>query len=450
MKNNEKLLYIIGEADEKNIPDVPERRPSTLWMKLSAVGCGLGAAALLGIVILSGGGREELPHGGGSSEVVTNYDPQQSITETSETTAEQDSGTTTPEQEAAVTTPIEDDSTVVTLYPEFTYEPVTKALAPFSANITDIKGAGFDGISSYDFDKFKYRLSKNPWNETMFETLPVFRNNALAQYSHTVHLLEHEMVEMAENAAHGLGIEIAAIEGQDTVQPSRIVASCTDGVDIQVYGNGEIYIAFDTAVPLPEGYSYFTPADKEKAMMYLVEKYNRLFGFENPDFFSYSEITESIFIYDRSGGHVREMLNYGLYYARLLLDDDGAVSRIIITNALRSSTYMGDYPVISLSEALAMLLEGKFLACVMEDYINGGAIFEEDIVACELVYRLDGYEEYFQPYYCFYVVADMGKEFEERYSGLTNYAALYVPAVTEEYIEDFTDWYTPYGGDYDS
>lgn len=452
MKNNEKLLDIIGEINGKAVPDVPEKRPSTLWMKLSAAGCGIGAAALLGIVILGGGGREQPPYGGGSSDVITNYAPEQS-TPITDTTPE-GSETTEKEPPVSETTtnsepPVSEDHTV-TLYPDFDYEPSLKALADFSANITDIKGAGFDGVSSYDFFRFQYNLSRNPWNEMVFDTLPVFRNNALSQYSHTEYLTAEKMKEMAENTACGLGTGIAAIEGQDMALPSRIAADCTDGTVIQVYGNGEIYIAFDTAVPLPEGYSYFTPADKEKAMMYLVEKYNRLFGFENPDFFSYSEITESIFIYDRSGGHVREMLNYGLYYARLLLDDDGAVSRIIITNALRSSTYMGDYPVISLSEALAMLLEGKFLACVMEDYINGGAIFEEDIVACELVYRLDGYEEYFQPYYCFYVVADMGKEFEERYSGLTNYAALYVPAVTEEYIEDFTDWYTPYGGDYDS
>lgn len=459
MKNNEKLLKIIGEVNEKAVPDVPEKRPNMFWMKLSTVGCGVCAAALIGIVILGSGGGELPPAGYGTSDVVTNYDPGQSTPYTDTTTAgigeiTPDSDRTTQQEPPVSETTAEptptEDTDVPKLYPDFDYEPCVKALAPFSANITDIKGRGFDGVSSYDFDRFQYRLSKNPWNETMFDTLPVFHNEALSEYGYTEHLSEEKMMIMAQNAVNRLETEIAAIEGEDKAKPNRIVAYCTDDTEIQVYGNGEIYVSFETALPLPDGYSYDTPENKQKAMEYLVEKYNRLLGFENPDFFSYSEISESIFVYDRSGSHVREMLNYGLYFARLLLNDDGSLYRIVITNALCSSTYMGDYPVISLSEALAMLLEGKFLACVMESYINGGAIYEEDIVACELVYRLNGYEEYLQPYYCFYVVADMGEEFEELYPGLTNYAALYVPAVTEEYIEEFTDWYTLRSGDSDA
>lgn len=453
MKNNDKLLDIIGEVDEKVVPDLPEKRPSTLWMKLSAAGCGVAAAALLGIVILGGGGREQPPYGGGTSDIITNYTPEQSTPDPSDssdiTTPDvSDNGNITSDSSDTTTEPVTaEDTDLPPLYPDFDYEPVSKALSQFSANIFDIKGAGFEGESSYDFEQFIYRLRKNPWNETMFETLPVFHNEALSQYGTMQYFSKEAMVAMAENAVDRLEKEIAAIEGQDVDKPHRIAVSCIDGAEIQVYGNGEIYISFETPVPLPEGYSYDTSEGREKAMVYLVEKYNRLFGFENPDCFFDSEITDSILVYDRSGGHLREMLNYNLCYARLLLNDDGSVYRILIENALCSSVYMGDYPVISLSEALQMLCEGKFLANVFGSYINYGVIYEWDIVGVELVYRLNTYEEYLQPYYCFYVAADMGEGFSEMYPGLTNYAALYVPAVSEEYTGKLTDWYAPYGTD---
>jgi hypothetical protein len=60
----------------------------------------------------------------------------------------------------------------------------------------------------------------------------------------------------------------------------------------------------------------------------------------------------------------------------------------------------------------------------------------EYVAKVELVYRTGGTEQYFMPYYRFYVeLPDM-----ERENGLKTYGAYYVPAVEGEYISNMPVW----------
>ncbi|MBQ3559977.1 MAG: hypothetical protein IJA07_10730 [Agathobacter sp.] len=78
---------------------------------------------------------------------------------------------------------------------------------------------------------------------------------------------------------------------------------------------------------------------------------------------------------------------------------------------------MGYYPIISLEEAKVLLQEGNFRS---EYFGSDGLSYEEeDVLAVELMYKTDEWEDVYQPYYCFYIL-----------SAVDNlYARCYVPAV---------------------
>lgn len=450
MKNNEKLLYTIGEVNEKEVPDAPEKKPGTLWMKLSAAGCGVAAAALLGVVILGGGRGEQPPHGGYTSEPITNYDPGQS--------------TVTTEHEPAITTS-GIDWAEVTVYPQFSYQPEEKELVSFSANINNLGSKGVEGFGAYD-NELDEMLSRNPWNESMkLETLPVYHSavsdNWLSKTAFIyMYLSEEQMNAMAENVAYLLGTEIASrdtfydvyLEGfnepptpeQAEAAPSmpyQLNAKCADGTEIQVDGAGQIWIYFEPPVQHPNGYSLDESETKQECMDYLTEKFSGLLQFEAPT--AYSLNTNSMTVYDSAGSAVQNILNYSLYNARFYGDADGDLNQIYIDNAFVAAEYMGDYPIITVDEAREMLLEGKFVANIDDSFFKNGVVSEEDIGGVELLYRYAGrHEENYQPYYCFYVELEREDEFHENFPGLTYYGAFYVPAVSEEYIGELTQWYT--------
>ena len=61
---------------------------------------------------------------------------------------------------------------------------------------------------------------------------------------------------------------------------------------------------------------------------------------------------------------------------------------------------------------------------------------EEFVKKVELIYRTEGYDEYYMPYYRFYVEIPEA-ELENR---LKTYGAYYVPAVESSYISDMPVW----------
>ena len=92
---------------------------------------------------------------------------------------------------------------------------------------------------------------------------------------------------------------------------------------------------------------------------------------------------------------------------------------------------LGDYPIISSDEALELLGEGKYITSVAQYDFPG----TEYAGMVELVYRVTDLEEYYIPYYRFYVEIPEGAE-----DGKKLYGAYYVPAVRQEYISDMTVW----------
>ena len=458
MKNNEKLLYTIGEVDENAVPNAPEKRKGTGWIKWAAIGSGLcAAAAVLAVVLMggAGGNNHSLPNSYETSDTFngTDTEPEQSVSDNTE-----DPTLTSPDP-AVTTNHI--DWAEVSIYPEFNWERNDDELEPITPQIGS-GGMGFEGIGAKDLSELKESHSTKPWTPDMvFEALPVFRNQVFKGFLSSggifIYLSEEEMKTIAENTAYILGTEITSMDTrygeyvertddyptQEAFESApmmahEVTAQCADGTEIRVDGAGGIRIELGTPVHFPEDCGFDTPERENAAMEFLAEKYRDLLQFENPSFFGDSGYH---CIYDKSGDEVQQILNYCMYIARFCIYDygdmydNGDMYLIYFDNGFVSSEYMGDYPVITLDKAQEMLLEGKYVTTVPSDFMKNSTISAEDIAFSELTYRCSsGHDAYFQPYYRFYVELDMDNDGEK------HYGAFYVPAVSEEYLSDITLW----------
>lgn len=450
MKNNEKLLYTIGEAEE-HVPEVLEKRKGG-WLKWAVIGSGVcAAAAVLAVILMggAGGNNYSLPNSYETSDTVNGTDTEP-VQNTPDNT---DDSTMTSPVPAVTTNSI--DWAEVSIYPDFDWEKNDNELTPISPNIGS--GAmGFEGVGAKDPSELKEYHSTNPWTPDMeFEALPVFRNKVFEGFTSSggifIYLSEEQMNTIAKNVAYVLGTEITStdtdyseyIERTDDyptqeafetapLMANRVTAQCADGTEIWVDGAGGIRIELGTPVHFPEGCGFDTPERRNAAMEYLAEKYRDLLQFENPSFFVDSGYE---CIYDKSDDKVQQILNYNMYFARFCTNENDEMYLIYFENGFMSSEYLGNYPVITLDKAQEMLLEGKYVTTVPNDFIKNGTVSVEDIAFSELTYRCNsGLDEYFQPYYRFYVELDMDRDGEK------DYGAFYVPAVSEEYLSELTLW----------
>lgn len=116
--------------------------------------------------------------------------------------------------------------------------------------------------------------------------------------------------------------------------------------------------------------------------------------------------------------------------------EESAWEGIGLWSVLPSAQKLGDYPLISPETARALLLQGDYIASVPKDYIRDGTIYDEDIAGVTLVYRTEPKNQYYQPYYLFYV--ELPEELDVE--GLKSFGRFYVPAVSGEYLSDFPSW----------
>lgn len=455
MKNNEKLLDAIGEVNEDKVPDAPERKPKTLWIKLSAVGCGVAAAALLGIVILGGGMREQPPSqfGGGSGDI-THAGYEQQTGETTEKPLDPINANTSiaitddSEQPPEATTSI----ALAEIYPDYDWEKKEGDLEPITPSLGNL-GMGFEGITVDDPSELQKEKSANPWTEDMnFGQLPVFHNaasdNWVSRTGIVIHLSEEEMTRMAKTVASMLDTEAVTLKTEygeyieydgdyptqeqfesAQMMPVSVTAQCADDTEIVVYGGGNIRIEFGHIVQLPLD----TVEKWDKAGADVADKYKKLLQYENPAFFEDSGYQ---CVYDKSGSVLEQILNYNFKITRFCINEEGVLWLVWMDNAFCTAEYLGDYPVITLDEAQEMLLDGKYITTVPDDFIKEGGISADDILVGKLVYRGGASEKYFMPYYRFHVELKDSEYMGEGY----HYGAFYVPAVSEEYLSDLTVW----------
>ena len=95
---------------------------------------------------------------------------------------------------------------------------------------------------------------------------------------------------------------------------------------------------------------------------------------------------------------------------------------------------MGDYPLISVEEARTRLINGHYQTSAPVEFPG-----EDAIAKVELIYRTGGQEEVFLPYYRFYVLLPSGAKGvppEDSETGLKNYGAYYVPALSDDDVKN--------------
>lgn len=311
---------------------------------------------------------------------------------------------------------------------------------------------GFEGYMAYDISEL---TNGNPWNENVsLDKLPVYKNQVLRDGAGVplTGLDVSEMTEKITETANKLGITIGEISTIPTEQeieatkkkdPSAVMPekpyeaqASGDGITIKVDVVGVITVFFDTPLALPQKYS-FTDYDMSykqatDVVSYLIDKYIGLLQMNKPvldilgEYNIYAQRSFSCSVYEAKGDISERIVNYAFNRASFYPDDNGYLSIIRRFNTDLSEK-VGDYPIITPDKARELLLNGKYVTSVPLKISS-----EEYIAKVELVYRNSPFEQYFMPYYRFYVELP---EYQ-RDNGLKSYGVYYVPAVEGQYINN--------------
>ncbi|MGI6004981.1 MAG: hypothetical protein ACOX88_06160 [Christensenellales bacterium] len=333
---------------------------------------------------------------------------------------------------------------------------------------------GFEGYTAYDISEI---VNNNPWTETAeISTLPVYQNSRAYNENFQVQDIDFDqMRELLLNVASRLGVDVDNLEITDNApdektraaikekfaktgervpegyfSPSTVVIE-DNGIKIEVNQQMTAKITFDPAITLPDEYNFTHYATYEQVAAvaeYLKEKYIDFIGMDNPqvnihggDYAIFGEDSIEIYgaqqaqgysieFYDGSGDITNQIINYNFNRVAFYCDDDG---KLFLARVFQPdlSGKVGDYPIITTNEAKELLKNGNYITTVPEELPG-----LEYVAKVELIYRTGGTEQFFMPYYRFYIeLPDM-----ERENGLKTYGAYYVPAVEGEYISNMPVW----------
>lgn len=327
--------------------------------------------------------------------------------------------------------------------------PSDLPLLPVSTQ--DGEAMGFEGYMAFDISEL---VNANPWSEDMeLAALPVYQNtNQLrggavfatsgGEYTDTMQEILLDIATRLELDTSSLMItekyDDYAVDGRP--DPTALVAQ-TDGVEIRVGLEQRASVSFDPPVALPDQYHYTfycSYEDCAEAAEYLMQEYAKLLGMENPqinisggDYNIESDQSYQIYFYDASGDDIDRIINYNFYSTQFCSSHDGTL-RLIWIDRPDLSQKMGDYPIITADAARELLCSGSYITSV--PYAMPGADYIRKV---ELIYRANPTEEYFMPYYRFYVELPEAKAPS---SALNTYGAYYVPAIDGRYLTGMPVW----------
>lgn len=336
------------------------------------------------------------------------------------------------------------------------------ALPEFS--LKEANGAGF-GMEAV-MVREESELVPTAWpgqGEEMPDALTVYRNARPADVTGARTYTEEELCTMARQTAQALGLAVESVEVSPTEEqrqatlerfeeaglmpseedtpeaaaekqaqleynlaPSWATAVCTDGAVITASRGGGVRIelsgGFDAALDGGDVQAYAA------AVQQLADEYGTALGMQAPqaavqaDYTFEGTLHLTHFVWDAAASPAQQLL----FASCGRLSFSGGESGAILYEQPQPGQALGEYPLVSESEARAMLLQGQCLA---------GAPYavqsEADIAAVQLCYR-EGSEVY-APWYRFWV--KLPEEAQQNCApGCTVYGAYYVPAVRGEYI----------------
>ncbi|MBQ7359784.1 MAG: hypothetical protein IJW63_06810 [Lachnospiraceae bacterium] len=312
-------------------------------------------------------------------------------------------------------------------------------------------GMGYEGFWAYSFDEYK---NENPRSEDVeIEYLPVYKNpweldNMFASPIRDVEAMEKELFRIAEML--GIDTDTAEIErdpGAGDADSHLTFTIKTDKVWIDVDEVMQVTISFRETIEIPgvePSEDYHTKyEDYVIAAEFILEEYGELLDMEDPQIEVrggsrdiYADQSWYIVIYEGAGETIEERLvNYFFNNVRFSLSY-GKLS-YIHGDEVTKVEKIADYPIITLEEAKEKLAKGEYLTSVPYDMPG-----MEYVAGVELVYDTKILQDYYVPYYKFYVQElDLGNESLEEL-GLKGYNVYYVPAVEDKYLKYTENWYS--------
>lgn len=274
-------------------------------------------------------------------------------------------------------------------------------------DMSDMGGMGSEGKFAFTISELK---NDNPWNDSFgIDTLPVYKNQ----------------VKRDGAGVPQTGLTVEEMETRIHETATTLGITTGEGVTIQVGADSTVYISFDTPITLPDEYCFprvnTSYEQGIKTISYLIDEYQELLDFESPaidlsgDYDIYAQHSFSYKVYEKKGSIAEQMVNYKYKCAYFYPTENGELSAIRLYNTDLSEK-IGDYPLISSSKALKLLLKGTY-------------IDKKNIAKAELIYKYPSWEEYLMPYYRFYVEVPE----EQLENGLKLFIKYDVPAINENY-----------------
>jgi len=305
-----------------------------------------------------------------------------------------------------------------------------------------ITGAGSVGLLGDDISE---RVNANPWNDALeINTLPVYRNQLTVEKSGIAWGADPSALKKhILNVADKLGIESPTIQftdynshpvPEDSIGPMILILE-SDSIRIRVDQEMTANVTFDPAISLPEELNCTGQATREDMLAianYLALAYGDLIGFDDPQisidghYNFYGQQCFVISFFGAAENITEQIINYNFNKIEFICNHNGELLQIKVYQPDLSEK-VADYPLITLEQAEALLVNGNYITYTGEVFTG-----KEHIKAVELEYRHALSDEYFIPYYCFYVeLLEKSVSSESKVFG-----TFYVPAVESAYISN--------------
>lgn len=344
------------------------------------------------------------------------------------------------------------------------------ALPEFS--LKEANGAGF-GMEAV-MVREESELVPTAWpgqGEEMPNALTVYRNARPADVTGARTYTEEELCTLARQTAQALGLAVESVEVSPTEEqrqatlerfeeagllpseedapevaaekqaqldynlaPDSAAAVCTNGAVVTASRTGTVRVelaeGFDAAPYTQDAQAYAA------AVQRLADEYGAAFGMQAPqaavqaDYTVEGNVHLTNFVWDAAASPAQQLLFASCGRLSFSAGESGA----ILYEQPQPGRALGEYALISESEARAMLLQGQCLTSVPYAVES-----EADIAAVELCYR-EGSEVY-APWYRFWVKLPEEAQ-QDCAEGCTAYGAYYVPAVSGQFATDLpgTQW----------
>ena len=411
--NTEKLLYIIGEADDRFIPDIPEKK------RINVKTAVLTAAAALLIGTAAIMAADELKR-----DDINIY----------------------------VTEPLPDLSAQP---PELS--PEDRIYPEYDIDDIDGEGTAEIGAEILSSEQILRTYGEPPvFSLEGFSELPVFedgsipKNETVKSAGLYIGLSGDEMEQMAEKAALAIGARIEsgsvtsvrdiltdggeglpAYFDAEFYSPAYYDAVCVRGdkrVNIRVRGDGRTDMVCTDGIPALYDSGVMLTGQGNAAASEFAACYSALLQYPLgavSDSYSYMggayDEHTVLRVYEASGDRLRMLINRALVTAEFVTDDEGRVCSITLKNRLCCCECVGKYEVLSAEKAKDTLCASD----IFRESVSG----EAEIIYGGISYLDESGEKYLLPYHVFYAELSESGENGLFPQGLKSCAVFFVPAV---------------------